>query len=82
MLERYEPNVRLTFVRNPHYFRQGSRTWTPSKGRDRHRPASKLAAWLSGQYDFAPEIHMTVQRADLEVVKRRKPNLQTRSTPG
>src|SRR4029453_3403743 len=36
----------------------------------------KLAAWLSGQYDFAPEIHMTVQRTDLDVVKRHKPNLQ------
>ncbi len=77
MLERYEPNVRLSFVRNPHYFQQGLPYLDAIEFRVDTDPASKLAAWLSGQYDFAPEIHMTFQRSDLEVVKRRKPNLQT-----
>ena len=76
MLERYEPNVRLTFVRNPHYFQPGLPYADAIEARIDTDPASKLAAWLSGQYDFAPEIHMTVQRTDLDVVKRRKPNLQ------
>ena len=76
MLERYEPNVRLTFVRNPHYFQPGLPYVDAIEARIDTDPASKLAAWLSGQYDFAPEIHMTVQRTDLDVVKRRKPNLQ------
>ena len=77
MLERYEPNVRLSFVRNPHYFQQGLPYLDAIEFRVDTDPASKLAAWLSGQYDFAPEIHMTFQRSDLEVVKRRKPNIQT-----
>ena len=77
MLEHYEPNVRLTFVRNPHYFQPGLPYVDAVEARIDTDPASKLAAWLSGQYDFAPEIHMTVQRTDLDVVKRHKPNLQT-----
>jgi peptide/nickel transport system substrate-binding protein len=76
MLERYEPNVRLSFVRNPHYFQPGLPYVDAVEARIDTDPASKLAAWLSGQYDFAPEIHMTVQRTDLDVVRRHKPNLQ------
>jgi peptide/nickel transport system substrate-binding protein len=77
MLERYEPNVRVSFVRNPNYFQSGLPYADAVEFRIDTDPASKLAAWLSGQYDFAPEIHMTFQRSDLDVVKRRKPNLQT-----
>ena len=76
MLERYDPNVRLTFVRNPHYFQPGLPYVDAIEVRIDTDPASKLAAWLSGQYDFAPEIHMTVQRTDLDVVRRHKPGLQ------
>jgi peptide/nickel transport system substrate-binding protein len=76
MLERYEPNVRLTFVRNPTYFQPGLPYVDAIESRIDTDPASKLAAWLGGQYDFAPEIHMTMHRTDLDVVKRRKPNLQ------
>jgi peptide/nickel transport system substrate-binding protein len=77
MLERYEPNVRLTFVRNPSFYRPGLPYADGVDVRIDTDPASKLAAWLSGQYDFAPEIQMTFQRSDLEVVRRRKPNLPT-----
>jgi peptide/nickel transport system substrate-binding protein len=77
MIERYEPNVRLTFVRNPTYFQSGLPYADALEVRIDTDPASKLAAWLGGQYDFAPEIHMTMQRTDLEVVQRRKPNLQS-----
>ena len=76
MLERYEPNVRLSFVRNPNYFQSGLPHVDTIESRIDTDPASKLAAWLGGQYDFAPEIHMTMHRTDLDVVKRRKPNLQ------
>jgi peptide/nickel transport system substrate-binding protein len=75
MLERYEPNVRLSFVRNPSYFRQGLPYADGIEVRIDVDPASKLAAWLSGHYDFAPEIQMTFQRTDLETIQRRKPNL-------
>ena len=76
MLERYEPNVRLSFVRNPTYFQPGLPYVDAIEVRIDIDPASKLAGWLGGQYDFAPEIHMTLQRTDLEVVQKRKPNLQ------
>jgi peptide/nickel transport system substrate-binding protein len=77
MLERYEPNVRLTFVRHPNYFQSGLPYVDGIEVRIDTDPASKLAAWLGGQYDFAPEIHMTLYRTDLDVIQRRKPNLQT-----
>src|SRR5215468_1795170 len=70
MLERYEPNVRLSFVRHPNYFRPGLPYTDGIEVRIDTDPASKLAAWLSGQYDFAPEIQMTLQRVDLETVQR------------
>src|SRR5262245_36288439 len=75
MLERYEPNVRLSFVRNPNFIRPGLPYADGIEVRIDTDPASKLAAWLSGQYDFAPEIQMTLQRTDLEVIRRRKPDL-------
>jgi peptide/nickel transport system substrate-binding protein len=75
MLERYEPNVRLSFARNPNFYRPGLPYADGIEVRIDTDPASKLAAWLSGQYDFAPEIHMTLQRTDLETIRRRKPNL-------
>jgi peptide/nickel transport system substrate-binding protein len=75
MLERYEPNVRLSFARNPNFFRAGLPyvdAIEVSIGAD---PASALAAWLSGQYDFAPGFQMTLQRTELETIRRRKPDL-------
>jgi peptide/nickel transport system substrate-binding protein len=77
MLERYEPNVRLSFARNPHFYRPGLPYADGVEVKVDIDPASKLAAWLGGQYDFAPEIQMTLQRTDLEVVKRRKPGIVT-----
>ncbi|HET8577567.1 MAG TPA: ABC transporter substrate-binding protein [Methylomirabilota bacterium] len=76
MLERYEPNVRFTWVRNPHYFLPGL---PYADGVDlalETDPATALAVWLSGRYDFAPEYGMVVRRSDLDAVKARKPGLQ------
>jgi peptide/nickel transport system substrate-binding protein len=75
MLERYEPNVRLSFVRNPNFFRPGFPYADAIEVPIGTDPASTLAAWLSGQYDFAPGIQMTLQRSDLEAIRRRKPDL-------
>ena len=77
MLERYEPNVRVTYVRNPNYFVTGL---PYADGVDLSvdpDASSRLAAWLSGRYDFAPEYGMVVRRVDLDVAKRRKPAVQT-----
>ena len=40
-------------------------------------PASRFAGWLSGRYDFGPELGTVVRRIDLDAARRRKPNLQT-----
>jgi peptide/nickel transport system substrate-binding protein len=76
MLERYEPNLRLTFVRNPDYFIPGLPHADAVEVRVDEDPSSRLAAWLAGKYDFAPEYGQCVRRLDLDVARRRKPNLQ------
>jgi len=76
MLERYEPNLKLTYVRNPHYFMPGLPHADGAEVAIETDPASALAGWLSGRYDFAPEYGMVVRRSDLEAVKQRKPGVQ------
>jgi len=52
-------------------------TWIVPKEAVDPDPSSNLAGWLAGRYDFAPQYDMVVRRQDLDVVKRRKPALQT-----
>jgi len=66
MLERYEPNVRCTWVRNPNYFIPGLPYVDNVEVSIETDPATALAVWLSGRYDFAPEYGMVVRRSDLE----------------
>ncbi len=77
MLERYEPNVRLIFVRNPNYFLPGLPYTDGIEVTIDEDPSSRLAAWLAGRYDFAPEYGQCVRRLDLDVARRRKPALKT-----
>lgn len=77
MLERYEPAVRLTFVRNPNYFLPGLPYADGVEVTIDEDPSSRLAAWLAGRYDFAPEAGMVVRRVDLDLARQRKPGLQT-----
>jgi peptide/nickel transport system substrate-binding protein len=77
MLERYEPGVRVIFVRHPSYFVAGLPYADGVEvGIDRD-PASRLSSWLGGKYDFAPEYQQVVRRLDLDLARQRKPNLQT-----
>jgi len=78
MLDRYEPNVRMTFVRNPNYFVSGLPYADGVEVTIDPDPASGIAAYLAGKYDFGPEYGMVVRRIDLDVARQRKPNLQTR----
>jgi len=78
MLERHEPSVRMTFVRNPHYFIPGLPYADGVEVTLDPDPASGFANFLAGKYDFGPEYGMVVRRSDLDLVKPRKPNLQTR----
>src|SRR5215470_13026527 len=68
MLERYEPNVKLVFVRHPDYFVPGLPYADGVEVTVDPDPSSRLASWLSGKYDFGPEYQQTVRRVDLEVV--------------
>jgi len=77
MLERYEPAVRLTYVRNPNYFLNGLPYVDGVEVRVDEDPSSRLATWLAGGYDFAPEYDMVVRRSDIDVVRQRKPRVQT-----
>jgi peptide/nickel transport system substrate-binding protein len=77
MLERYQPNAGLHWVRHPHYFRAGLPHADAVEGLIIADPAARLARWLGGQLDFAPEYGMVVRRLDLDVVRSSKPGLQT-----
>jgi len=77
MLDRHDSGSRLTWVRHPHYFVPGLPHADGVEGFVHPDPASRLAAWLAGRYDFAPEYLMVVRRADLDVVMQRKPGLRT-----
>jgi len=77
MLERYEPNVRLVWVRHPDYFVPGLPYADGVEAAMEGDASSRLARWLGGHYDFAPGLGMVVRRLDLDTVKKRKPGLQT-----
>ena len=77
MLERWEPNVRLTYVRNPNYFVSGLPYADNVEVLIDKDPSSRLASWLGGKTDFAPEYQQCVRWLELPLAKQRKPGLQT-----
>jgi peptide/nickel transport system substrate-binding protein len=77
MLERWEPNVRLMYTRNPNYFVSGLPYADNVEALIDKDPASRLASWLGGKTDFAPEYQQCVRWLELPLAKQRKPGLQT-----
>jgi peptide/nickel transport system substrate-binding protein len=77
MLDRYEPNVGITFVRNPSYFVSGLPYADRVEATFEADPVTRFASWLAGRYDFAPEYGMVVRRLDLDLARQRRPGLQT-----
>src|SRR4029434_10180026 len=77
-LKASEPNVRLTFVRNPNYFVSGLPYADGVQVTLDADPASGFAAFLAGKYDFGPEYGMVVRRSDLDIAKARVKGLGTR----
>jgi len=67
MLERWEPNVKLVYVRNPHYFVPGLPYADGVEASIDPDPSSRLAAWLAGKVDFGPEYQQVVRRLDLRM---------------
>jgi len=81
MLERYDPGARLVMVRNPHYFVPG----LPSIDRVElvvdEDPAARLAAFAQGKYDLGVEFPGSIDRADWEPVRKKRPNLRSLEFP-
>jgi len=81
MLDRWEPNVRILYVRNPNYFLPGLPYADTVDAIIDKDPSSRLATWLAGKTDFGPEYQQVVRRLDLAVAKQRKPGLQLAEYP-
>jgi peptide/nickel transport system substrate-binding protein len=77
MLERHEPNVRVTLARNPNYFVAGLPYVDAVEISVDPDHATRFANFAAGKYDFGPEYNMVLRRLDLEVARQRKPGLQT-----
>ena len=77
MMERYQRGVGATLVRHPHYFRAGLPNADGVELIVKTDVSARLATWLAGGYDFAPESGMVVVRNDFDLVRRKKPGLQT-----
>jgi peptide/nickel transport system substrate-binding protein len=77
MLERWEPNIKLLYTRNPNYFVSGLPYADNVEALIDKDPSSRLARWLSGQTDFGPEYQQCVRWLELPQAKQRKPGLQT-----
>ena len=77
MLERWEPNVQLVYVRNPNYFVPGLPYADGVEMLIDKDPSSRLATWLSGKTDFGPEYQHAVRWLDAPLARQRKPGLQT-----
>jgi peptide/nickel transport system substrate-binding protein len=77
MLERWEPNVKLSYVRNPNYYFPGLPYVDNVELLIDKDPASRLATWLAGKTDFGPEYQHAVRWLDAPIARQRKPGLQT-----
>ena len=78
MLKSYEPNVRISFVRNPSYFVPGLPHADGVEIILSQDPAAGFAAFLSGEFDFGPEYGMVIRRSDLDIAQSRVKGLGMR----
>ena len=75
ILERYEPNVKTVFKRNPDYFRPGVPAVDGVDWLVMEDEAGQLAAYRTGQIDLAPWHQWTVRQQDLAALKKTHPQL-------
>ena len=75
MLERYEPNVKTVFKRNPDYFRQGQPYVDGVEWLVVEDASAALAMYRSGQLDCGPASWWSVRQEDLESVQKTHPQL-------
>jgi peptide/nickel transport system substrate-binding protein len=80
MLDGYRPNVGLTLVRHPHYFRAGLPYIDRVEIAVDEDSASRMASFLAGKYDLGWDFPAAIPRTDWvqikDTLKRRRPGLQ------
>jgi peptide/nickel transport system substrate-binding protein len=76
LLERYEPNVKTIFKRNPDYFRDGQPYVDGVEWLVLDDPSTGLAMYRTGQIDCAPGPSWTVRQQDLDSLKQSHPHLR------
>jgi peptide/nickel transport system substrate-binding protein len=76
LLERYEPNVKTVFKRNPDYYRDGQPYVDGVEWLVLEDPSTGLAMYRTGQIDCGPGPSWSVRQQDLESVKQSHPHLR------
>jgi peptide/nickel transport system substrate-binding protein len=75
ILERYEPNVKTVFKRNPEYFLPGQPYVDGVEWLVIDDESTGLAMYRTGQIDAGPWFWWSVRQADLESLKKSHPHL-------
>jgi peptide/nickel transport system substrate-binding protein len=75
ILERYEPNVKSIFKRNPDYFREDQPYVDGVEWTVLDDESTGLALYRSGQLDCGPGNNWNVRQQDLEALKKSHPHL-------
>ena len=76
VLERYEPNVKTVFKRNPAYFLKDQPYVDGVEWLVLTDPSAGLAMYRTGQLDCGPEVGWRVRQHDLESLKQSHPQLR------
>ena len=75
LLERYEPNVKTVFKRNPDYFRTGQPYVDGVEWLVIDDESTGLAMYRTGQVDCGPSGWWSVRQEELETLKKSHPHL-------
>ena len=75
LLERYEPNVKTVFTRNPAYFLTGLPWVDGVEWLVLNDPSTGLAMYRTGQLDCGPNPNWSVRQPDLESLQQSHPHL-------
>src|SRR5262244_2520510 len=75
LLERYEPNVKTVFKRNPEYFLQGQPHIDGVEWLVLDDESTGLAMYRTGQIDCGPNHFWSVRQQDVEALKKTHPSL-------
>jgi peptide/nickel transport system substrate-binding protein len=75
LLERYEPNVKTVFRRNPDYFRPDQPYVDGVEWVVQDDESTGLAMYRTGQIDAGPGLQWDVRQADLDSLKQSHPHL-------